>query len=140
MADLHEHHGDDPALSLTLLDYYLLKGDYPRAYAAVDRLDDVTGGDAALTNLRSGIALHQGDTAASVRHALAAISQDPGYEDTYWNLMLAGARAGDYAAAMEGVRGLEGRFGYEFSEDELSKHEDFSGLVASKEWKSGSSQ
>jgi len=137
MADLREHHGDDPALSLALLDYYVLSGDFPRAYEAVDRLDEYTGGDAALTNMRSGIALHEGDTAASIRYARQAISQDADYEDTYWNLMLAGSRAGDYKAAMEGVRELEKRFGYEFSEDELMENDDFSGLVASKEWRSG---
>jgi hypothetical protein len=51
--------------------------------------------------------------------------------------MLAGARANDYAAAMQGVRGLETRFGYEFSEDELKKSEDFPGLLASDAWRSG---
>jgi hypothetical protein len=137
MADLREHHGDDPKLSLALVDYYVLTGDYPRAHEAIDRLDGYTGGDAALTNMRSGIALHEGDNAASIRYARQGILQDADYEDTYWNLMLAGSRAGDYTAAMEGVRGLERRFGYEFSEDQLMKSEDFSGLVASKEWRSG---
>lgn len=138
MADLREHHGDDPALSLALVDYYILTGDYPRAYSAVDRLDETTGGDAALTNFRAGIALHKGDNAASIRYARQAISQDPDYEDTYWQLMLAGTRAGDYGAAMEGVRGLQRRFGYELTEDQLlDSEEDFSGLVASQEWRAG---
>jgi hypothetical protein len=138
MADLREHHGDDPTLSLALIDYYILTGDPDRAYAAVDRLDEYTGGDAALTNFRAGIALHTGDNAASIRYARQAIEQDPDYEDTYWQLMLAGTRAADYRAAMEGVRGLERRFGYALSEDELMEsEEDFSGLVASKEWRTG---
>ena len=138
MADLHANHGDDPTLSLALLDYHLVTGDYTRAYRAVDRLDEYTGGDAALTNLRSGIALHEGDNAACIRHARRAISQDADYEEPYWNLMLAGSRAGNYEAAMEAVRALEMRFGYGFSEEELMASEDFSGLVTSQEWESGS--
>jgi hypothetical protein len=138
MADLHTHHGDDPTLSLALVDYHLLKGDHARAYQAVDRVERYTGGDAALTNLRSGIALHKGDNASSIRFARQAISEDADYEDPYWHLMVAGSRAADYGAAMEGVRELEGRFGYEFSEDELMESEDFSGLLASKEWNSNS--
>jgi hypothetical protein len=134
MADLHTHHGDDPTLSLALVDYYIFAGDYARAHRAVDRLDEYTGGDAAVTNLRSGIALHKGDNAACVRHARQAIAQDADYEDPYWNLMVAGSRAGDYKAAMEGVRGLESRFGYELSEDALVGNEEFAGLMKSEEW------
>jgi len=137
MADLHEHHGNDPAMGLALVDYHTLSGDYAKAYAALDRVDELTGGDAALTNLRSGVALHAGDHAASIRYAHQAIAQDADFEDTYWNLMLAGARSGDYEAAMEAVRNLERNFGYEFSEDQLMANEEFSGLIASKEWKSG---
>jgi hypothetical protein len=137
MSDLHANQGDDPTLSLALVDYYLLVGDFVRAYRAVDRLDEYTGGDAALTNLRAGIALFEGDNAASIRYARQAIALDAGYESPYWNIMVAGSRAGDYRAAMDGVRGLEARFGYEFSEDELMESEDLSGLVASEEWKSG---
>lgn len=136
MSDLHANQGDDPTLSLALVDYYLLMGDFARAYQAVDRLDEYTGGDAALTNLRAGIALYEGDNPASVRYARQAIVQDVDYEGPYWNIMVAGSRAGDYKAAMEGVRGLETRFGYELSEDELVESEDLSGLVASEEWKS----
>jgi hypothetical protein len=136
MSDLHANQGDDPTLSLALVDYYLITGDYARAYQAVDRLDEYTGGDAALTNLRAGIALYEGDNPASIRYAREAISLDADYEDPYWNIMVAGSRAGDYKAAMEGVRGLETRFGYKFSEDRLMKSEDLSGLAASEEWKS----
>ena len=136
MADLHKHHGDDPTLNLALLDYYLLTAEYARAYAAVDRLDEYTGGDAALTSLRAGIALIEGRNAESIRYARQAIDDDADFEDPYWHLMVAGARASDYAAAMQGVRGLETRFGYEFSEDELKKSEDFPGLLASDAWRS----
>lgn len=139
MADLNEHHGNDPTLGLALVDYHTLSGDYAKAYATLDRVDELTGGDAALTNLRAGVALHAGEHSASIRHAHEAIAQDVDYEDTYWNLMLAGARSGDYEAAMEAVRILERRFGYVFSEDQLRANEDFSGLLASKEWKSGDS-
>jgi hypothetical protein len=122
---------------LALVDYYLLTGEFAQAYQAVDRLDEYTGGDAALTNLRAGIALYEGDNPASIRYARQAISLDAGYEGPYWNIMVAGSRAGDYKAAMEGVRGLETRFGYEFSKDELMESEDLSGLAASEEWRSG---
>jgi hypothetical protein len=137
MSDLHANQGDDPTLSLALVDYYLLTGEFAQAYQAVDRLDEYTGGDAALTNLRAGIALYEGDNPASIRYARQAISLDAGYEGPYWNIMVAGSRAGDYKAAMEGVRGLETRFGYEFSKDELMESEDLSGLAASEEWRSG---
>jgi hypothetical protein len=136
MADLHAHHGDDPKLSLTLVDYYLLSGNHDRAYRAVDLLEEYTGGDAALTNLRAGIALDEQENNEAIRYALNAISQDAYYESSYWNLMLAGARAGHYRAAMVGVRGLETRFGYSFSEAQLRQAGEFSGLLASREWKS----
>ena len=96
----------------------------------------VTEGDAALTNLRSGIALHVGDHDASIRYARRAIAEDADYEDPYWNLMVAGSRASDYEAAMEGVRVLESEFGYELSADDLMESEEFAGLVASEAWRS----
>jgi tetratricopeptide (TPR) repeat protein len=136
MSDLHANQGDDPTLSLALVDYYLLTGDFARAYEAVDRLDKYTGGDVALTNLRAGIALYEGDNPASIRYARRAIAQDEGYEDPYWNILVAGSRAGDFEAAMEGLRELETRFGYEFSEDELTASEDLSRLAASEAWSS----
>lgn len=136
MSDLLASQGDDPTLSLALVDYFLLTGDYARAYQAVDRLDEYTGGDAALTNLRSGISLYEGDNPASVRYAREAIALDADYEDPYWNLLVAGSRAGDFKAGMEGVRGLETRFGLRLSEDQIRQSEDLSRLAASEEWRS----
>jgi len=136
MADLFAHYGDDPKLSLALVDYHLMTGNHEKAFEAVDRLDAYTGGDAALTNLRAGTALHQGDHSRAIGQARRAIEQDEAYEDPYWQLMVAGARAGDYPAAMQGVSALEQRFGYEFSEEQLAQNDDFAGLLASEEWRS----
>jgi len=136
MADLHVHYGDDPTLSLALVDYYLLRGDHDRAYRAVDLMNEYTGGDAALTNLRAGIALDEQENNEAVFYALNAISQDAYYEASCWNLVVPGSRAGHYMAAMVGVRGLETRFGYSISEEQLRASGEFSGLLESREWRS----
>jgi len=132
---METHHGDDVTLSLFLLDYYVLQGDFRAARSMIDRLKRLTFDAPGIADIRAGVALRQGDAISAMTHARLAISLDPGFESPYWNLIRAGATAGDYQAAMKGVTGLRERFGYELSATDLMERGDFRKLVESEAWR-----
>jgi hypothetical protein len=138
LKDLHDKMGDDPTLSLILIDYYFYENDFESAQKALDNLSKHIGGDASIDALKANIYLTSQDYAQSIKYAKKAIAQEAGYEDSYWALMNAGIFGKVYDTAVTAIEKLESDFGYDISPEEIEKTEDykeFSKSEAYKKWK-----
>jgi tetratricopeptide (TPR) repeat protein len=138
LGDVHKYFGDDPTLSLVLLDYYFYEGDFRAAHMALDRLDKYTGGDAAIDGLRANIFLTEKKYPESISSARRAIEEDAGYEDAYWTLLDASVNAKLYHISVETIKKLEVDFGYTFNPEKLAKtegYEEFAGSAAFAKWR-----
>jgi tetratricopeptide (TPR) repeat protein len=138
LGDLHRHFGDDPTLSLVLLDYYLLTKDFKAAHAALENLERYTGGDAAITALSANVYLMEKDYPEAISHARKVIKQEPTYEDAYWTLLDANVFSGNYSDAVKVLGQLEKNFGYSIDPETLAGiegYEEFAGSEAFSGWK-----
>lgn len=131
LGDIHEHLGDDPTLSLVLIDYYFYEEDYKAAQEALESLAEYTGGDAAIDHLRANIYLVAKNYPESIRFARIAIEQDAAYEDAYWTLLDASVLTEQYQMAVSVMEKLENHFGYEFNPTQMAKVEGYEGFAKS---------
>lgn len=131
LEDIHKHLGDDPTLSLVLMDYYFLTGDYRAAQKALEKLAEYTGGDAAIDHLRANVYLVQKNYSESMRYSQMAIEQDDAYEGSYWTLLEASVLAKKYQIAVSVIEQIERQFGYEFNPAKLAKIEEYKEFVKS---------
>ena len=138
LRDVHKYLGDDPTLSLLLLDHYFYEGNFKAAHRALDRLDEYTGGDAAIDVLKANISLTEKNYPESIRYAQGALEQDAGYEGAYWTLLDASVNAKQYQTSVEAIKQLERHFGYAFNPEKLAKikgYEGFAGSAAFAKWR-----
>jgi hypothetical protein len=131
LKDVHTHLGDDPTLSLVLIDYYFYEEDYDSAQAALARLGEYTGGDAAIDRLRANISLAAGNYAESIKFAQSAIRQDRSYEDAYWTLLEASVLAKKYETTVGVINSLEKDFGYDLTPETVRTMEGYEGFTDS---------
>jgi tetratricopeptide (TPR) repeat protein len=78
----------DEGIDLFKIDYHYQRKEYRKALAAVDRLDQVVGGDPLLDSSRAIFLRAAGDRPAARKAALAAAEQEPTLEPAYWILVL----------------------------------------------------
>jgi hypothetical protein len=138
LKDVKRYIGDDPALSLLLVDYYLLERDFKAAHRALDKLYDFTGGDAAIDFLKANICLTEKNYPQSIRYAQIAVKKDANLEDAYLTLLVASVYSKQYEITVNTLDHLEFNFGYEFEPDEiarLSGYEEFSRSLLFTAWK-----
>jgi hypothetical protein len=138
LKDVNRYLGDDPTLSLLLIDHYLLERDFKAAHRALDRLYNFTGGDAAIDFLRANICLAEKNYHQSTKYAQIAISQDSNFEDAYLTLLVASLYSKQYEITVNTLDHLEFNFGYEFEPDKIagiSGYEEFSRSLIFTAWK-----
>lgn len=140
LKDVNTYIGDDPTLSLLLIDHYFYEGDFEAAHKALDRLHKYTGGDAAIDFLHANIYLTEKNYPESMRYAQRATEHDPSFEDSYWTLLNASIHEKKYQIAVNAMKHLESEFGYEFDPTELAHQEGYDEFVKSStfaHWRNG---
>jgi tetratricopeptide (TPR) repeat protein len=136
LSDLARAHGNDPRMSLMLMEHYVFEKDYDRAHALVSQFSKMIGGDAALEALHANIAYEAGDVKEAVRFSRRAIQADRDYEDTYWTLLHSLVQDRHYEDAVLVLRILAGKFSYSFEPKQLAETPGFSGFAKSAEFQS----
>jgi hypothetical protein len=116
LEDLRAAHPDDACIDMISIDYYLLKKDYPRALACIDRLDKAVGGDPYVNVMRSGLHTDEQRYDLARRDAQAAIAADPTLQDAYWNLMTISLQEHNFADTVTQLNQLEERFHIPFGD------------------------
>lgn len=140
LKDVHTFIGDDPTLSLMLIDHYFYERDYNAAHTALDRLDKYTGGDAAIDLLKANVCLAEKNYSESIRYAQNAIQNDAAFEDAYWTLLAVSVFSKQYEIAINTLSQLERHFGYAFEPDEIARlngYEEFASSSVFADWKYG---
>ncbi len=132
--------GDDPALSLMLVDHYLNERNYDAAHRALDRLNEYTGGDAAIDLLKANVYLTEKNYIEAIKYSRMAIMEDSSLEDAYWTLLAVSIHADHYETAVDTLRHLERQFGHAFDPDQIANikgYEKFSSSSIFADWKYG---
>jgi hypothetical protein len=138
LQDVNRYLGEDPSLSLMLIDHYLLERDYKAAHRALAKLDEYTGGDAAVDFLKANICLTEKNYTQSLRHAQMAVKKDANFEDAYLTLLVASLYSKQYEIAVQTMDRLEYNFGYIFDPEDISSldgYEEFSKSLVFAAWK-----
>jgi tetratricopeptide (TPR) repeat protein len=140
LKDVNTYFGDDPTLSLLLIDHYFYEGDFETAHRALNRLNKYTGGDAAIDFLHANIYFMEKNYPESIKYAQLATQQDPSFEDSYWTLLNASIHEKKYQMAVNALKHLESEFGYEFDPKALANQEGYDEFVRSStfaRWRNG---
>ncbi len=140
LREVSTHFGDDPSLSLMLLDHYLSERDYAAAHRSLETLRDYTGGDAAIHLLKANVCLTEKDYPESIRHAQIAIHEDDTLEEAYWALLAVSVYSNKYDIAVNTLRRLEQNFGYSFDPDRIARIKGYDQFARSSifaDWKYG---
>ncbi len=138
LKDVNIHYGDDPTLSLMLIDHHFNERDYRAAHRALDRLHDYTGGDAAIDLMRANICLAEKKYHQSTKYAQIAVRKDSHFEDAYLTLLMGSVYSKQFEITVNTLDHLEFNFGYEFEPDEIARlngYEDFSKSFIFTAWK-----
>ena len=99
--------------SLQLSNHYIQTGQFREAIDALTTLQTGLGlTDGATESLKSSAALAMNELEESERFALQATASEPTLEVSWWSLLRARTRAGDYAGATEALARLEDDFGH----------------------------
>ncbi|MEN9019859.1 MAG: hypothetical protein GWQ05_27675 [Verrucomicrobiaceae bacterium] len=121
-----------PSLTLMMIDYYIVKEDYPKACASIDAIEKEVGHDPVLSALRSGIALTQVHYEEALSFAEQALSADPTLEDAHWSAIPASLHE-DFSSMLSHLVSFRDSFDHEFDPKEFRNEELYQKFMASSE-------
>jgi hypothetical protein len=82
LARLARYYGDDPTAAFALIDHYFYEGDTESAMEAILSMERAFGADAAMAQLKAGVALEDGDLARARGYLEDGIELEPENEAT----------------------------------------------------------
>jgi tetratricopeptide (TPR) repeat protein len=108
-----ETYPNEALFSLQLSNYYIRTGQFAEAIDALTNLQTALGvRDGAIESLKSSAALAMNNIGDSVKFAELATEAEPTLEVSWWSLLRARTRAGDFSGATEALARLEDDFGH----------------------------
>jgi tetratricopeptide (TPR) repeat protein len=127
-----ETYPNEALFSLRLSNYYIQTGQFAEAIDALKNLQTALGvRDGAIESLKSSAALAMNDIEDSVSFAVLATEAEPSLEVSWWSLLRARTRAGDFSGATEALARLEDDFGHSLDPATL-RRDRFLKVLASK--------
>jgi len=133
--DFEKSHPGDPALDLLSIDGFLLKKDYARALASIDRLDERVGGDPYLDVIRANVHIEAGDPAKARECARRALKKDPRIDDALWSLVTLSLHEKDWKETVALLGRLEKEFGATIEVESVPLYEEFTKSPEYARWK-----
>jgi hypothetical protein len=88
---------NDPSLNLLQIDIFAARKQYDQALAAIERVQQATGGDAYLDQLTATVSYLKGDRAAACAAAQRAIAREPSFGNGHLLLLKLALEAKDHA-------------------------------------------
>lgn len=135
IADFEKAHPKDPALDLLSIDGFLLKKQYAKAIASIDRIDKRVGGDPYLDTVRADVHIQAGDPVKAREHAERALKNDPRLQDALWSLVTISLNEKDWKETVRLLRRLEKDFGTAIDVESVPLYEEFRKTPEYAEWK-----
>ncbi len=112
----------DALHSMRLVEYYIPSGQFDKAIAALEVLQQDLGvRDGAIEALKTSAAIALGNLEDAEKYAVQATQSEPTLELAWWSLLRARAAAEDYAGATEAMARLEDDFGESLAPRQLQK-------------------
>lgn len=135
IAEFQRLYPNDASLDLILIDGYLLKKEYDKALASVDRLDKSVGGDSFLNVIRANILGEQGMLTEAIAAANAAIEGNPDMQECYLTLVGLHLLSKDHARTVEALNLLEQRFEMQYNDlRQVPEYADFVQSPEGQQW------
>lgn len=100
VSDFRRAFPDDPALEVTLFEYYFNNSKPNEAMSSLNRLDREVGGDPYLEVQRAALCLQSGDLATARQRSATAARLEPDLPDVYWVQLIICCRELRYDAAV----------------------------------------
>jgi tetratricopeptide (TPR) repeat protein len=135
LAAFAKRHGDNPRYTFMLIDHYTYAEDYDHALKNVDSLLTRYKNDASLLSSKADIYVLQKDYKNANSALVAAIAQEPDYENAYWSAVTVALTEKKYDAATEWLKKYEAQFGFEFSAENFEGQEIYKKYIKSKPFK-----
>lgn len=136
MADYEQQFPDDPSLDLMLIDLHVLREDYDRALATVDRLERRVVRDPYLDSVRGHLQLGAGRVDRARRSFRRCIDDEPTLDAGYFGLVDVAIATEDFDAVPRHLAKLEELFGYDFDGIETEPYfAAFVGSPAYQRWR-----
>ncbi|MEJ7639603.1 MAG: hypothetical protein WKF75_16915, partial [Singulisphaera sp.] len=114
--DFRKYHPDDPCLDILSIDTSILKKDYAKALASIDRLDKAVGGDPYLDSLRANVYLDGQKPDAARQAARRALEREPTLIDAYWSLVAISLKEREFAETLELLNAIGEKFDIVFED------------------------
>lgn len=124
---------------LLRVDAFLLRKQYDKSLASVDRLDKLLGGDPYLHVLRCGVTSASGDLAKAKEWSARAVKEEPGHDAAWWAHVEVCLVLKDHAEVARSLTHLERELAADIAPD-LTGVELFADFAASDEgraWQAG---
>jgi hypothetical protein len=136
---LVENYATEPLYSMTLLDYYLPRGNHQAALEALLRLGDRLGvEDPALKSQIATLSLIVGNVDDASTYAEAAVAEEPELELAWWAALRSRTAKERYDEAVEALGVLEDRFGHKLRTTALEKDKLLARLMETEQFKAWS--
>jgi tetratricopeptide (TPR) repeat protein len=122
----------DENLCLWMMDAYILVGDFEKALAAIDDVENLVVGDDYLDCLRASVLLEMGKVEEAIAKARSACEAIPQLEDAWWILAGIGLGSEEFEVVVEGLEGLMDHHFYLFYAEDLEGVPEYEAFLASE--------
>jgi hypothetical protein len=133
MDDLAKTFPNDPCVELTSVDSFVIRKDYVKALAAIDRLENSVGGDPYLSVIRARILVEEGKPDDAAKMAQKAVEAEPSLPDTHFCRLQVANGQKKYADMVKYLREYKDMF--DDALEEIDSEPEFAGFAGSSEYK-----
>ena len=129
---------NDPSVALVDVDGAFLRGDFTKALADIDTIDNAVGGDPFQDAIRASVYISRnqpGDYDKAAAAAEKAITTEPTLAKGWWARLDVAVKRKQYKLAVETMQHLHDDFGAKLDPDALAKLPDYTDFLASDEYK-----
>lgn len=139
MEDFRKYHPNDVCLDLIGIDYFLLKKQYAKSLACIDRLNEAVGGDPALAMLSAPILGLQERYPEALQKLQPFTRDEVHAEEAYTLLLDIYVAQNNHEETARTLSTLTDRFGYEWDVESAPEFSAFVASAAYNDWRAGSS-
>lgn len=135
MEDFRAEYPSDESIDLISIDYYVVKKQYQKGLACLDRLDRAVLGDPYLQVIRANILTELGDLEAAHAALKKAVEAEPGLLDAHWALVTLSLKENNHAETLDTLRLIRDEFQIEMEDlTTLPAYKGFTESPQYQEW------
>ncbi|MFM9965892.1 MAG: hypothetical protein ACKV2Q_32320 [Planctomycetaceae bacterium] len=133
MEDFVKYHPTDACIDMVSLDGLIIKKEYDKALAAIDRIDKAIGTDTYWEVMRGSVCVMAGRFPKAHEHLTAAELREPKSVELQWQFVSLSLQEQNFADTSKRLTKLRDEFGMQFGD--LTKLPDYATFVKSPEYR-----